>query len=43
MTTAAFLKYFMKIEFGYKFKKTASKETVFGVIYHLIMNICCSM
>jgi len=27
----------MKIEFRYKFKKTASKETVLGVIYNLIM------
>lgn len=28
----------MKIEFKYKFKKTASKETVLGVFYNLIMN-----
>jgi len=29
----------MKIEFRYKFKKTASKETVLDVIYNLIMII----
>jgi len=29
----------MKVEFKYKFKKTASKETALSVIYNLIMII----